>query len=61
MLGLHFIKTGKISKDIGKIFTDLFDKRHSSDYDDFLDISREDVMELQPSAKEFTSRIKELL
>ena len=61
MLGLHFIKTGKISKDIGKIFTDLFDKRHSSDYDDFLDISREDVMELQPSAKEFISGIKELL
>ena len=34
MLGLHFVKTGKISTDLGKVFTDLFDKRHASDYDD---------------------------
>lgn len=61
MLGQHFIKTGKISKELGKIFTDLFDKRHSSDYDDFLEITREDVIELQPAAKAFVIRIKELI
>jgi uncharacterized protein (UPF0332 family) len=61
MLGLHFIKTGKISSDLGKVFTDLFDKRHASDYDDFISASREDVEDLLPLATEFIEKIKDLL
>lgn len=61
MLGLHFVKTGKISSDLGKVFTDLFDKRHASDYDDFISVSREDVEDLLPSAKEFIEKIKDLI
>jgi uncharacterized protein (UPF0332 family) len=61
MLGLHFIKTGKISSDLGKVFTDLFDKRHASDYDDFISVSREDVEDLLPSATEFIGKIKDLI
>jgi len=61
MLGLHFIKTGKISSDLGKVFTDLFDKRHASDYDDFISVSREDVEDLLPPASEFIGRIKSLI
>lgn len=61
MLGLHFIKTGKISSDLGKVFTDLFDKRHSSDYDDFIQVSKEDVEDLLPLAREFIKKIKELI
>ena len=36
MLGLHFISTGKLPIKIGKIFSTLFEKRHSGDYDDFV-------------------------
>ncbi|MFC0877258.1 HEPN domain-containing protein [Saccharicrinis sp. FJH2] len=36
MFGLHFIKTGLIHKDSGKFYTDIFDKRQTSDYDDFV-------------------------
>ena len=61
MLGLHYVKTGKISSDLGKSFTDLFDKRHASDYDDYITISREDVEELLPSATGFIERIKILI
>src|SRR6056297_2629462 len=61
MLGLHFVKTGKISSELGKVFTDLFDKRHASDYDDFISVSREDVEDLLPSAKEFIEKIITLL
>lgn len=57
MLGLHFVKTGKISADLGKVFTDLFDKRHASDYDDFINVTREDVEDLLPPAREFIARI----
>lgn len=61
MLGLHFVKTGKISSELGKVFTDLFDKRHASDYDDFISVSREDVEDLLPPAKEFIEKIITLL
>ena len=61
MLGLHFIKTGNISSELGKVFSDLFDKRHASDYDDFISVSREDVEDLLPPAKEFIEKIIILL
>lgn len=61
MFGLHFVKTGKISTDIGKVFSDLFDKRHSSDYDDFISVCREDVEDLLPPATELIENIKALI
>jgi uncharacterized protein (UPF0332 family) len=61
MLGLHFIKTGRINSDLGKVFTDLFDKRHSSDYDDFIQVTKEDVEDLLPIANLFIKTIKELI
>ena len=61
MLGLHFVKTGKLSSELGKVFTDLFDKRHASDYDDFISITREDVEDFLPSVQEFVNRAEELL
>lgn len=57
MFGLYFVKTGKISTDLGKVFSDLFDKRHSSDYDDFISVYREDVEDLLPPAKELIENI----
>lgn len=35
--GLHFIKTGKIDKVYGKLFTKLFDFRQKGDYGDLFD------------------------
>jgi uncharacterized protein (UPF0332 family) len=61
MLGLHFIKTGRINSDLGKVFTDLFDKRHSSDYDDFIQVTKEDVEDLLPLATSFIKTIKDLI
>lgn len=36
MLGLHFIRTGKLSQKQGVFYSTLFAKRHSGDYDDFI-------------------------
>jgi len=44
LLGLHFIKTGIVSKDSGKIYSRLFELRQSGDYDDLFDLSGEDVI-----------------
>ncbi len=61
MLGLHFIKTGKIDTELGKVFSELFDKRHSTDYDDFIELSREDVEDLLPKARLFVKAAENLI
>jgi len=35
-----FIKTGKIDREFGELYTDLFSKRQESDYEDFLNNER---------------------
>lgn len=61
MLGLHFVITGKLSRDHSRTFNDLFDMRHSSDYEDFAYYDCHDVDELLPKAKEFIKVIAELI
>jgi uncharacterized protein (UPF0332 family) len=36
MFGFHFIQTGLVSKEDGRLFSDLFDRRQTGDYDDFV-------------------------
>ncbi len=43
MFGLHFIKTGVISQELGKFYSSLFNKRQTGDYEDFLDHNQEDA------------------
>ncbi|MFY0650449.1 MAG: HEPN domain-containing protein [Cyclobacteriaceae bacterium] len=50
MFGLHFIKTGIIDKELGKFFSDIFDKRQTGDYDDFIEYTQEDALSLKASA-----------
>ncbi len=59
--GEHFVKTGLFDKSLAKHFTELFDKRHKGDYNDFFDYDKETVLRLYPLSKEFIKRIDELL
>ena len=61
MLGLHFISKGLISIDSGKTYGNLFEKRHSSDYDDFVYCDRELVEDLLPKANSFIDEVSNLL
>ena len=61
MLGLHFVSKGLISKESNRSFSLLFERRHSSDYDDFAYATCEEVGELLPKAKSFISEIEALL
>jgi len=58
MLGLHFIKTGKIKKEFGKFYSIIFDERLSGDYKDFIQYEEEEVLELFNTAKEFVKEIE---
>ena len=51
MIGMHFVATGRMSREIGRSFSLLFERRHSSDYDDFAYSTEEEVNELLPKAK----------
>lgn len=57
----EFIKTGKLSKDFGKLYSDLFDWRNKGDYADFIDFSGKDVDPLLNRTEEFLNTIKTLL
>ena len=47
---LHFIKSGKINLDYGKVYADLFDWRQKGDYGDFFDFKEEDLLSvLEPT------------
>jgi len=61
MLGLHFVVTVKISPKISNIYSTLFEKRHSSDYDDFVFYDLNTVEKLYPLACEFIESIENLL
>lgn len=56
--GLLFIKTGKIDKKYGKLFTKLFDLRQKGDYGDLFDFDKEVVEPLIEQVREFVEEIK---
>ena len=61
MLAMHFVSTGKIPVAIGKTLSTLYEKRQSSDYDDFVYCSQTDVDELTVKAVEFIQTIENLI
>jgi len=61
LLGQQFIKTGIISHKSGKTYNTLFVMRQSGDYDDFVDIKKDDVIGLQDPSKNLIKEIKEII
>ena len=61
LFSLHFIQTGIIPMESGQFFSQLFDKRQRSDYDDYLDVDKETVDNFSILAIEFIATIKKLL
>ena len=61
MIGMHFVATGRMSRETGRSFSLLSERRHSSDYDDFAYSTEEEVNELLPKAKTFIEAVGLLL
>lgn len=61
MLGMHFVATGCLPRELGRCFSLLFERRHSSDYDDFAYSSEEEIDELMPKANAFIEAVEALL
>ncbi len=61
LLGLHFVTTGIISMEQGKLYKNLFEKRQSSDYDEWVIIEEKDVLPFIQPVKNFIFTIEKLL
>ena len=61
MLGLHFVKTQKLSIKLGKFYSDLLENRNSSDYSDFIYFDKETVEDLYKQAIIFVETIEKLI
>lgn len=59
--GRNFVKTGKVNKEHGDLFTDLMDWRYKGDYGDMFDFDEEKVKPLIPKIKKFLHDIEKLI
>ena len=57
---LHFVKTGQVPVERGKLFSTLFDMRLTGDYSDRFDLTEEDVVpNIQPT-EDFIIKVSDM-
>ena len=61
LFSLHFIKTGKVSREFGKLYSDLFDWRQKGDYNDHFDFDKESIEPVIPIVKAFLDVLADLI
>lgn len=61
MFGLHYVQTGLVSRELAKFFSDLYDRRQTGDYDDFVMYDKEIASSLLLIAKDFVIEIDKLI
>jgi uncharacterized protein len=58
---LHYVKSGIVSKDFGKLYSNLFDWRHESDYADFTEFDEETVSPVIDQVSDFNKILRHLI
>jgi uncharacterized protein (UPF0332 family) len=58
---LNFIKSGKMDKKSGKLYSHLFDWRQETDYADFIEFDEETVKPVIEDVKRLNEKIKDLI
>jgi uncharacterized protein (UPF0332 family) len=61
LFGLHFVKTGLVSKERGAFFRRLFELRQNGDYDVFVSFSDADILPLLEPTRSFLAEIERLI
>lgn len=59
--GQLFVQTGKIDKQLGKHYSELFEKRQKGDYNDFFDFDEETVVRLYNPTITFIQKVEKLV
>lgn len=58
---LNFVKNNKFDKDLAKTFFQLFDLRHSNDYEDYCFCDKDTIEDIRPAAGIFVAEIEALI
>jgi len=61
LLGLHYINKNKIEKVYSKLYGQLFFLRQTGDYEDWVNISEDDIQPLLEPAEKFIAEIELLI
>jgi len=57
----HYVKTGKVTKEMAQIYNDLFERRQESDYLDFIHFEESEVRPLISKAEAFIKHIETVI
>lgn len=60
-INVHFVKTGILTREDGRLIRKLFELRQEADYDDFMDADEVDINEYLPQVKTLLDKIKSLI
>lgn len=61
MIGQHYVRTGVLANEDGSLLARLQNMRHTGDYDDFLDWTKEDVEPYIVKTEAFVEKVKEII
>jgi len=61
LFNVHFVKTGKLPKELARTYNDLFERRQEGDYDDYVVFNADDVHTWLEAAESFIKVIKGLI
>lgn len=57
----HFVKTGEFSSEVARALPRSFEKRLSSDYSDFVEITQDEVLRIKSDVHSFVTACREYL
>ena len=61
LFGQHFVRSGKVSPELGALYNDLYETRHETDYRDFFCAEAEAIRPLIDHVRQFLVCIEELI
>jgi uncharacterized protein (UPF0332 family) len=60
-LGQDFIISGQIDKKFGRFFSRMVQLRHKADYNSIAEVTKDEVLEMQPLSKEFIEQVETVI
>ena len=61
MFGQYFVSTGVVSREMGRLYSKVYELRQSGDYDDWISIGEEDILPLVAYVDEYLTALKRLI
>ena len=61
LLNRHYVRTGKVPRELARVYNDLFERRQEGDYADFVRFQADQVRLWIPQAEAFIAHMKALL